>query len=181
MKALILLIILIAPSYYCFAQDTHALDANKAPAIEELRVKPMKGLGDRVGLIRYINSADSDFVFKRRDDVDGKPDYYANDRYSTWVELVGSDDEIIMAKWTFNFVPHNEAANAKELDRINYFAMIMAEPNGSEWFANFYKQFIRNLNEPYTVTKEFPRMNRVGVLDYNPEKRCISLTMTYKK
>jgi len=182
MKNLILSMVLIAACIGCFAQNSpQPSREDKPPTIEELRVGPMKGLGDRAGLIRYISSADSDFVFKRRDDVDGKPDFYASDRYTTSVELIGNDDEVIMARWTFNFVSHNEAANIKELDRMRYFAMIMAEPDGAEWFVNFYKQFISNLTMPYSVTKELARMNRVGELVYNPGKRCITLTMTYKK
>jgi len=151
----------------------------KPPTIEDLKVAQPKGLGNRAGLIRYISSADSDFVFKRRDDVSGKPDYFASDRYSTSVELVGNDDEIIMAKWTMSFVTNNESVNAKELDRINYFAGLM-EPNHPEWFANFYKKIIGNLKEEYSETNEFASMSRTGVLNYNPQSRKMTLTVTFK-
>lgn len=179
MKIWILFAILIISCFSCFAQNSPAPNSNRPPTVDELRVTTIKGLGDRATLIKYVSSADSDFVFKRLDDVDGKPDYYASDRYSTSVDMVGQDDEVVMIKWTFNFVADNNA-DVKELDRMSYFATIMGEPNGAEWFANFYKKFISSPREPYTETKEFPRMNWKGVFNYSPTKRCISLTMTYE-
>lgn len=153
----------------------------KAPIVEELIVSDMKGLGDRAGLIRYIRSADSDFVFKRRGDIDGKPDYYASDRYSTSVELTGNDDEIIMVKWTMSFVSGNEPANKQELDRMSYMEMLMGDMKDREWFPNFYKKIIGNPNEGYTETKEFAQMRKIAVLKYNPQLRNMTLTVTVKE
>ena len=129
--------------------------------------------------MRYTSGADSDFVFKRRADIDGKPDYYASNRHLTSIEFEGNDDKIVMVKWTMSFVPNNETANITELDRMSYFTMIIS--NDRDWFTSFYKKIISNFKEAYTETKEFPTTSKVGVLDYNPEKRCISLTMTNRE
>lgn len=140
MKHLILLSLFMCLAICGFAQNNPppVAQEGKPPTIEDLKVAgPYQGLGNRLTLIKYISSSDSDFVFKRRDDVDGNPNYYASDRYSTSVELVGNDDEIMMAKWTFNFVP-DKNVDFKEIERMSYFAKIIGGKDGFDWLSNIY-------------------------------------------
>ncbi|MFI5140617.1 MAG: hypothetical protein ACHQIM_22560, partial [Sphingobacteriales bacterium] len=131
-------------------------------------------------VIKYISSADSDFVFKQKVDVDGKPDFYASDRYQASVEMIGNEDEIIKIIWTMSFIPNNGPATHQEIYRMGYFAMLMGSNEGLAWFSNIYKNFSGNLKEEYTETKVFDRMGRVAVFKYSPRLRKITLTITLK-
>src|ERR1700760_4722294 len=118
MKTLLLSFTLIASGFFCFAQNTPApgSNSNKLPMLGDLKVvEPYQGLGNRSDLIKHLCELDSDFVFKQIKDADGQPDFYANDKYNTSVEIAGRESFVVMARWTFSMIPNNSQATHMEI------------------------------------------------------------------
>jgi hypothetical protein len=131
----------------------------------------------REGLITEMTRIDSDFVFKQGADVDGLPEYLATDRYNSSVELIGTDNDVRIIKWTaaFNL---NRDVNIKEVIRMANFVQTMENQEAVQWFSDQFKNNIKDHPlDDYTETREFVKGRKIR-FDYNPKLRRTSMTVT---
>jgi len=149
--------------------------AQTPPMVKELEVAD-PSLSMRSGLIPLLTNIDSDFVFKQGPDVDGLPMYSATDRYNTSVEIIGTDNDIKIAKWTATFTS-NRDVNIKEVFRMASFVQLMVNQEAVQWFSDQFKNNIKDHPlDDYTETKEFIKGRKIR-FDYNPRLRKTSMTV----
>ena len=131
---------------------------------------------NRSDLIRRISESDSTMVFKREADINGKPNYIGIAADNTSLQLVGEENYLVLAKWTYPFTMNKEAG-VKAFLKMEFFALVMGDKAGYEWLLNCAAAFIKNPAKEFTDTKAF-NFNRTGTFTYKPGAKALVLSFT---
>ncbi|WP_295676965.1 hypothetical protein [uncultured Mucilaginibacter sp.] len=129
---------------------------------------------DRSVLIDKIAAYDSTMIFKQEGDVNGEPNFIGQDKNGNELQLIGTQDMLRIAKWTFAFSPGKELLN-KNLDKMAYFVFTLGEHAGDDWFKGFVKELMSTPFEPLTANQGF-NFNRKAKVEYNVKIKLFTVT-----
>lgn len=128
---------------------------------------------DRSVLIKKVTDHDSTMVFKQQSDLDGLPDFIGIDKYKTSLQLIGKEDELTVAKWTFAFST-DKSTILKEIDNIGYFVFVMGEQQGVDWIREMLTKITNDHYKPISEIHSF-NFDRQAQFKYDPQSRLLSL------
>ncbi|GAA3974206.1 hypothetical protein GCM10022210_25640 [Mucilaginibacter dorajii] len=127
----------------------------------------------RDSLIKIIAEAADELSFKQATDIKKLPNYIATNANQSNVQLVGQPEELILAKWMFNFNA-DTIINEAELAKVAWFALAMGGKNGAYWFISNLEKIKNNMNKDFTQTMIF-NYNRNGTLKYIKKSKTLIL------
>jgi len=158
--------------------DTNKIYKEVPPA--EAQLAFIDQLHSRSDLVNGLKEIDPGFVFKQDKEVNGMPVYSATNNYNASVEIIGNDNDLKTAKWTFGISP-DKAANSEGFYRMARFTQLMEGEQGVLWLTQKAKENVKgHPSDDFTETKEFIK-GRVVTFDYRPKLSLASITIAFKK
>jgi hypothetical protein len=158
------------------ASITKAQEKGEPPAVKELLTGAFQIT--RNDLIAKIVSSDSLMVFKSGEDTNGYHNYVGIDNYNSNVQLVGDNNNLRSAKFTFFFTTDHDI-NKLQYMRMSYFVFTVAGKTGLYWFYGPSEEFSKKTTEPITEHKELELLN--ADFKYEPKDKAISVNFTNRK
>nr|WP_294950276.1 hypothetical protein [uncultured Mucilaginibacter sp.] len=165
----ILLILLVLISF----ASARAQRTDEPPTVKELVSSSFQI--SRTALITRIISSDSLMIFKAEGAINGVPNYIGIDNYKSYVQLIGDDNNLNFAKFTYVFTTNHDINKLQYL-RMSYFVFSIAGKQGIDWFYGPSGKFSKNPVEPISEHKELGFLN--ADFKYDPKDKAMSITFT---
>jgi len=140
----------------------------------------MTGLGiNRNKLIQAIDYFAFGLHFKQDKDVKHQPNFTAATEDGEQVQLIGTENGLVLAKWTYTILKSN-STNTRCFNRMNAFMLYMAGQDGVNWF----KERLKEISDiPTNLQLENKTFNggRYADFTYNPGSKILLLVFTPAK
>jgi len=124
----------------------------------------------RKELINWAKKINPVLDFVKEKDVNGQPSYVAIDSNKTIVRLVGEENNIQWAKWTYTFTPNVEL-NKKLVANVVYFAYIFDKAQMPTWIQKEMKGISKDLFKEYIGKKTSLGVNKTVQLLYSVKQK----------
>lgn len=131
----------------------------------------------RTALIQWSKKINPELEFSDAGRVDGQPAYEARDQYKTIVQLVGEENLLKSAKWTYTFTSDPEL-NKKLVMNITYFAYIFEPKKMPEWIKKEMELVSKDLTKEYVGEKQRIGFQKMAQLVYSPKQKVMSVIFT---
>lgn len=153
----------------CFSQEKHD---GREP------IEIMEGLGlKRTEIINWAKQVNPELRFSESTPVNGLPNYEAIDENKTIVQIVGAENGVRMAKWTYTFTPDAEL-NKKLVMNVTYFAYIFEPKKMPEWIKKEMELISKDLTKEYVGEKQRIGFLKMAQMVYSPKQKVMSVIFT---
>lgn len=158
-------------NFSCSSQEKH--DGSVPIEIaEELGIS-------RTGLVQWAKKVNPELEFSEAGRINGLPNYEGTDKHKTIVQLIGEENVIKQAKWTYTFTTDPEL-NKKLVMNITYFAYIFEPKKIPDWIKKEMELVSKDLTREFVGEKQRIGFNKMAQLIYSPEQKVMSVIFTTK-
>jgi len=129
----------------------------------------------RPQLISIITKSDSTMVIKQAQDLNGLPNFVGRDKFNATVQLIGKEDDIVLAKWIFIF--GDKGTTMSGLSSMGYFGGSLGAQKCLDWLLIKIHEIGNDNKTAFADKREFD-YNRNAELIFDPVSKTLTLSFT---